>query len=170
MSLDADSDEDARDAMELDDNTNKASVKGDDSDSDDDYSDSDDDYDPDNQRTLRILHLKSCHARVNLTERQRTSVIRGKQVVSKAPVTPNCQAYPNIPSFTYKSLKPLTLKYICTNTLVLCPSCEDFVWTFNIKKHFDVLHQGSVPPHLLKLLPTEKEKEHSIKLYRKNTI
>ena len=55
MSLDADSDEDARDAMELDDNTNKASVKGDDSDSDDDYSDSDDDYDPDNQRTLRIL-------------------------------------------------------------------------------------------------------------------
>ena len=101
--------------------------------------------------------LGSCHAVVSINDAQKRKVVGGGTIATNAKVRPNCQKY-GISPFTFKGLKPLTKKYFCTSTLYYCGKCDSFVWTYNLKRHFDAVHKG-LPSSLESKLPTNEEKQ-----------
>ena len=113
---------------------------------------------------------QSCHSVVKIKDRQRVAIRDGAQVLASTIVRPNCQTYPSLGPFTYKFMKPLTVKYVCTNKLVFCDECDTFIWSYNLKKHFEVMHDGSMPESIKALLPKEAEMKYLEDLFNKKQL
>ena len=99
----------------------------------------------------------SCHAMVKVTRKNKKEIEdKGAAVKPGTDVLPNCHAYPSLPPFKFFHLK-IVSGYPSSNTLVYCKDCEDFVWSYNISKHNDVMHAGKRVPSAY-VLPSVQEK------------
>ena len=84
-------------------------------------------------------------------------------------VLPNCQGYPSLFPFPLKVFK-VVKNYPSTNKLAHFKKCDDFIWSYNLKKHNDVMHRATECPSVYKdLLPLETEKATIEVLYTLNS-
>ena len=103
--------------------------------------------------------LGSCHAILSTTQPKKNQIMQGGDIPPGAIVRPNCQVYAITP-FKFKELKSIQKKYLSSNSLVYCPQCDDFVWSYNLKSHFNTMtHRGDLPDTLKSKLPSADEKE-----------
>ena len=112
----------------------------------------------------------NCHAVVQVSRKNKTKIIEEcASVLPSTVVLPNCQGYPSLLPFTFKSFK-IVKNYPSTNQLAYCEKCDAFIWTYNLKKHNDVMHAATVRPSVYEdLLPSEAEKATIEKLYTLNS-
>ena len=117
-----------------------------------------------NARDLRDLEdepcafcCRSCHAVVQVARKNKKQIIDEKAaVLPKTKVLPNCQTYPSISPFTFKFLKAVKT-YPSTNTLVFCEKCDDFIWSYNMKNHYNAMHPHVRPSDYDDYKPSEAE-------------
>ena len=115
--------------------------------------------------------LGNCHAVVDLTSRQKKKVESGEEVPPKANVRPNCATHGGVLGnvFAYKTLKPTKQHFPCSNKLVFCNLCKDFIWSYNLKSHYCHIHSGRDMPNVLKeSLPADDELDKLSKLFKVN--
>ena len=100
---------------------------------------------------------RSCHAVVQVARKNKKQIIDEKAaVLPKTKVLPNCQTYPSISPFTFKFLKAVKT-YPSTNTLVFCEKCDDFIWSYNMKNHYNAMHPHVRPSDYDDYKPSEAE-------------
>ena len=79
-------------------------------------------------------------------------------------VLPNCKTYPSVAPFTFKFFK--TVKNCPSkNSPVYCKKCDDFIWSYNVKKHCEVMHPHAQPMDYAVHLPADTEKKAIEKLF-----
>ena len=55
-------------------------------------------------------------------------------------VHPNCTTYPSFVPFQYKVCNKTTKEYPALNMPYRCHRCKLFIWSYNIKSHYENLH------------------------------
>ena len=115
--------------------------------------------------------LLGCHANVETTRKNLQDIVNnGASVKPATNVMPNCRTFHAAIGTTiqFKSLKAVR-DFPCSNKLVYCNTCKDFIWSYNLENHYPIVHDSQVPSNLTHYLLNSEECDKLVSLFPINT-